>query len=263
MSIVLSMARFCKGRRRCLTVAAEPFPRLKVEVKVFKAKEEPVDLKSEFAEEEPVKAKECPIYFKSKFAAKVEPVNVKEQPIDFKSEPFGVEPVKVKEQPIDFKSEPFGVEPVKAKEEHIDCKSESFGVEPVSFNERFALKADMFEVKREIEEVQSQLDNLLEDTNVDDGLDAANIKYRFERRGKRDFAIGEGWVKRARVTWEEQTTPCSLVLPKCMGGKPTQPFYPPPADVFIAGCFFKLKRQNDFVPRVAVMAESWLCSDCN
>ena len=244
MSIVLSMARFCKGRRRCLTVAAEPFPRLKVEVKVFKAKEEPVDLKSEFAEEEPVKAKECPIYFKSKFAAKVEPV-------------------KVKEQPIDFKSEPFGVEPAKAKEEHIDCKSESFGVEPVSSNERFVLKADMFEVKREIEEVQSQLDNLLEDTNVDDGLDAANIKYRFERRGKRDFAIGEGWVKRARVTWEEQTTPCSLVLPKCMGGKPTQPFYPPPADVFIAGCFFKLKRQNDFVPRVAVMAESWLCSDCN
>ena len=244
MSIVLSMARFCKGRRRCLTVAAEPFPRLKVEVKVFKAKEEPVDLKSEFAEEEPVKAKECPIYFKSKFAAKVEPV-------------------KVKEQPIDFKSEPFGVEPVKAKEEHIDCKSESFGVEPVSINERFVLKADMFEVKREIEEVQSQLDNLLEDTNVDDGLDAANIQYRFERRGKRDFAIGEGWVKRARVTWEEQTTPCSLVLPKCMGGKPTQPFYPPPADVFIAGCFFKLKRQNDFVPRVAVMAESWLCSDCN
>ena len=238
------MARFCKGRRRCLTVAAEPFPRLKVEVKVFKAKEEPVDLKSEFAEEEPVKAKECPIYFKSKFAAKVEPV-------------------KVKEQPIDFKSEPFGVEPVKAKEEHIDCKSESFGVEPVSSNERFVLKADMFEVKREIEEVQSQLDNLLEDTNVDDGLDAANIKYRFERRGKHDFAIGEGWVKRARVTWEEQTTPCSLVLPKCMGGKPTQPFYPPPADVFIAGCFFKLKRQNDFVPRVAVMAESWLCSDCN
>ena len=244
MSIVLSMARFCKGRRRCLTVAAEPFPRLKVEVKVFKAKEEPVDLKSEFAEEEPVKAKECPIYFKSKFAAKVEPV-------------------KVKEQPIDFKSEPFGVEPAKAKEEHIDCKSESFGVEPVSSNERFVLKADMFEVKREIEEVQSQLDNLLEDTNVDDGLDAANIQYRFERRGKRDFAIGEGWVKRARVTWEEQTTPCSLVLPKCMGGKPTQPFYPPPADVFIAGCFFKLKRQNDFVPRVAVMAESWLCSDCN
>ena len=231
------MARFCKGRRRCLTVAAEPFPRLKVEVKVFKAKEEPVDLKSEFAEEEPVKAKECPIYFKSKFAAKVEPV-------------------KVKEQPIDFKSEPFGVEPVKAKEEHIDCKSESFGVEPVSSNERFVLKADMFEVKREIEEVQSQLDNLLEDTNVDDGFDAASIKYRFERRGKRDFAIGEGWVKRARVTWEEQTTPCSLVLPKCMGGKPTQPFYPPPADVFIAGCFFKLKRQNDFVPRVAVQLGS-------
>ena len=255
------MARFCKGRRRCLTVAAEPFPRLKVEVKVFKAKEEPVDLKSEFAEEEPVKAKECPIYFKSKFAAKVEPVKVKEQPIDFKSEPFGVEPVKVKEQPIDFKSEPFGVEPVKAKEEHIDCKSESFGVEPVSSNERFVLKAEMLEVKREIEEVQSRLDNLLEDTNVDDGLDAANIQYRFERRGKRDFAIGEGWVKRARVTWEEQTTPCSLVLPKCMGGKPTQPFYPPPADVFIAGCFFKLKRQNDFVPRVAVHCAP--CSDCD
>lgn len=85
----------------------------------------------------------------------------------------------------------------------------------------------------------------------DQPFSALDLEYRFRRRGKPDFAINPYWSKRPRVTWETQVTPTSYSLPEFLGGKPQQPFYPPPADVFIVGCLKAFGKQDDFVPRAA------------
>ena len=80
-------------------------------------------------------------------------------------------------------------------------------------------------------------------------------EYRHSRRGKPDHAVGPRWHYHPKVTWTEQITPTSKSLPQWAGGKPVQPCYPPPADLFIAGLAKIVENSKHFDER---QAEDWL-----
>ena len=83
-------------------------------------------------------------------------------------------------------------------------------------------------------------------------------EFRRSRAGKSDYAVGPRWHLNPKVTWTEQPTPASKSLPRCAGGKPVQPCYPPPAHLFLEGIWkiienarhWDARQEEDWLPRV-------------